>query len=581
MRCRFLLLPIVSAAVLGCQSPINERDDALRESVRAAIERQIDALPEQGEFRPLQRPPVDLEERLAPRMEELRAIMPPTEVGPGRLDLGPDLFGGAQREVTVSLQTAIATAVRNNLAGQQARLEPAIAETEVVAAQAMFDTVLFSNVGFALTDQPTTTPVIGGVPIGTGVAANRQWRFDTGLRRSLETGGSVFISGDLTRTRNRNPNVAVDPDPAYATAVRLGLSQPLLRGFGADVNLAPVRLARNIERGAIQELRRTLLETVFQVERVYWDLVVARQDLATRMWLVEVGEEVRDILERRLEFDARQAQYADAVATVEQRKGQLLRSRRLVRELSDRLKALMNDADLSVENEVMISPADRMVESAIRIDLREGILTAMENRPEVIRALLAVDDASIRLTVADNQRLPTLNLAAEMAWFGLDRDLGDSVSEVGEGSFVDYLVGLAFEQPLGNRAGEAAFRGARLRRSSAVIGYRRVVQDLVVDVKNALRDCITTYELISAARSFRLAQAETLRALLVEEQNLASLTPEFLQLKFNQQERLAEAQRQEIAALAGYNISVAELHRALGTGLAINRVELEVESRTD
>jgi len=577
-----VLMGALVGILAGCQSPVQNDDGAtLRQSVRAAIERQIEALPEQGEFRQLTRPPVYLEDRLAPRLDELRALGPSADLGPGRLDLGPDLFGESQREVTVSLQTAIATAVRNNLLAQQARLEPAIAEADVIAAEAIFDVVLFSNVGFVRTDQPTATPVINGFPVGTGVNASRQWRFDTGLRRALESGGSVYISGDMTRTRNRNPGLVLDPDPGYATAVRLGLSQPLLRGFGTDVTLAPVRIARNIERGAVQELRRTLLETIFQVERTYWELVVARQDLASRMWLVEVGEQVRDVLERRLEFDARQAQYADAVATVEQRKGQLLRSRRLVRELSDRLKALMNDVDLSVESEVLIAPADRMVETPIRIDLREGVLTAMQNRPEVIQALLAVDDASIRLAVADNMRLPTLNLAAEMAWFGLDRDLGDSLGEINDGSFVDYLVGLAFEQPLGNRAGEATFRASRLRRSSAVIGYRRAVQDLVLAVKNALRDCISSYELISAARSFRLAQAETLRSLLVEEQNLASLTPEFLQLKFNQQDRLAEAQRQEITALAAYNVAVAELHRALGTGLAINRVEIEVESRSD
>jgi outer membrane protein TolC len=99
---------------------------------------------------------------------------------------------------------------------------------------------------------------------------------------------------------------------------------------------------------------------------------------------------------------------------------------------------------------------------------------------------------------------------------------------------------------------------------------------VVFDVKDALRDCITDYELIQANRSSRMAAAENLRALLVEEETLAGLTPEFLNLKFQRQDRLAIAQLNEIAALVNYNTSVAALYRALGIGLVMNRIDLEI-----
>ena len=107
------------------------------------------------------------------------------------------------------------------------------------------------------------------------------------------------------------------------------------------------------------------------------------------------------------------------------------------------------------------------------------------------------------------------------------------------------------------------------------------MQEVVLDVKSALRDVISNYQLILASRSFRVAQAENLRALLVEEETLAALTPEFLDLKFTRQETLASARLQEVAALVSFDKSVAQLYRALGVGLTMNRIDFEVVGDPD
>ena len=145
-----------------------------------------------------------------------------------------------------------------------------------------------------------------------------------------------------------------------------------------------------------------------------------------------------------------------------------------------------------------------------------------------------------------------------------------------DGDYIDYLVGLQFSQPIGNRAAESVLQQARLRRSSAVIGYRNAIQDVVLDVKNAVRDIAAGYALVAQARNFRLAQAENLRSLEALRETLAALTPEFLNLLFQRQERLGEAQFQELQAMAVYNLSIAELGRATGSGLEANGIDLVV-----
>ena len=278
-------------------------------------------------------------------------------------------------------------------------------------------------------------------------------------------------------------------------------------------------------------------------------------------WLLQEGVEVRDVLDRRQQFDATPAQFADAVARVEQRRADVIRARRELQAASDSLKLLLHDEELTVGGETTLSSQDAPSESPFEWNLAEMILTAVQNRPEIEQVRLLIDDAAIRQQVADNSRLPLLNLAAETSIVGLDESTGESYEELSEGNFIDYLLGANFEYPLGNRTAEADFHRARLERSKSIIGFRQAVQATTLDVKSSLRDVVTSHELISATRSFRIAQAENLRALGVEEENLASLTPSFLNLKFTQQETLARAQRQEVEAIANYNTALANLRR--------------------
>jgi outer membrane protein TolC len=359
--------------------------------------------------------------------------------------------------------------------------------------------------------------------------------------------------------------------------VRLGLTQPLLRGFGAPNAKATIRLARNQQRRSMQDLRAELLRIAQETESAYWDLALAWKVLAISEWLVEVGVEVRGVLKDRFEvFDAQLSEYSDSVAVVEQRKADVIRARRAVRAASDRLKVLLNADDITVGSELLIAPVDSAVESSVSYNLAEAIRTALERRPEIAQALLGIDDADVRRALAENLRLPLLDLNAQMSYVGLDREPGDSYDETMEGSFIDYVLGLVFEYPLGNRAADATFRRARLERSGAMIRYRQAVQNVIADLKAALRDVLTNYELIQATRSFRIAQAENLRALLAQEELRAAMTPEFLNLKFQRQATLAQAQRQEFEALSNYNKSVAELHRAMGVGLDVNGIDVEV-----
>ena len=88
----------------------------------------------------------------------------------------------------------------------------------------------------------------------------------------------------------------------------------------------------------------------------------------------------------------------------------------------------------------------------------------------------------------------------------------------------------------------------------------------------------TNWDKIVVSRQATFAAADSLAAIEQREAaNIEALTPTFIDLKLNQQEQLAEAQRAEAEAISQYNQSIAVLEQAKGTLLRYNNVVMEEE----
>lgn len=577
---------VTAAAIVtiaGCASPLRDHADKdLRQYVRESTERELAEARTWPETRPLQRDPrvpaLDIEPRI---MAELATMAGPDSY-PSK---DPRIAGQVMFNVnfpvaTIGLQRAVTTAVENNLNVQFARLAPAIGQAQLTAADAAFDWVFFGNTQWSATDQPRTSPSIGGSTVG--VASDQRQVIDStvGVRKPLVSGGLFTVQTQFTYTDVETDNLFNRPDPAREANVVVQVDQPLLRNFGSDVALAQVRIAANTERDEIQNLKAELITNVVETESAYWTLVRARNDVLVLQRLLERGEDVLAKLRARKQFDAKPAQIADASSAVEARRSQLMQAQKVLRDASERLKLLMNDPEYTVGSEVLLLPADEPIDQPIELSLVDSINAALANRPEVQRAILSLDNTAIRLGVADNARLPLLNLRALTRLNGMG-DSGDSAYDaLEEARFVDYQVGVNFEIPIGNRAAEANYAVRRLERQQAAIAYRNTVQNIVSEVKAAIRDVQLNYVLIEQNRAVRIAAAENVRTLQVEEETLGRLTPEFLDLKLRRQQSLAAAEQAELSALTDYNASLSRLYGAVGSVLERNRIRFDAPNVT-
>ncbi len=493
--------------------------------------------------------------------------------------VGDDLMGQPTRLIGLTLEQTIQSAVANNLSVEIASFAPAISQSALTQAEAQFDWLFSASAQYQDSIVPQAGSGFGG---STNFVRNASQSADgsIGVSRELSTGGTVSISNDINYTNVDSSFFGTPPipNPANASNITVGLTQPLLRGFGRDTNMAQIYLARNAERTSVASLKSTLIDAASETEKAYWTLVLRYKELVIRSKLLDRGIKVRDDIKARRVQDARQAQVADAVARVERRRSDLLIARTNLRNASDRLKQLMNDPGLAVGSEALIVPRDDAMREAVSYSLLDAITNGVTNRPEMDIALLSIDDATIRQQVAKNQRLPKLELQAQARLLGFGDSFGDAYNDGDATRFIDdWLLGLSFEQPIGNRIGEAEYRRSRLERMQSVVGYRQTAQGVVLDIKIALNAMVTNNALIEQSTLSRVAQGEALRALIVEKElTNAGYSVERLNLELNQQEALANAEIAEAASLINYNTAIVDLHKAMGTTLDRSRIDFVV-----
>jgi len=574
------LLPLSAAALLlaGCTNPLERSSEqALREELinshRAFIKAVADA-----PVIEVTRTPSEVEEALRnnpQRRATLDKMGGPTAYEGSKMDLEADLLN--QRDtpgVSMTLRRAIEQAVQHNLEIQGARLGPAVTQAQVTQAEAVFDAVLYGGIDWNKLD----TPRPSGSAISSFATQQRETgSYRTGIRKAMTTGGEIRTEFGTSRNWE-DPSVYgtnASPSHTYQDAdLLLGITQPLLRNFGSDVNLAQVRLNENARQQTVFDLHRQLQETVLNTERAYWALLFSQHRLLIQQRLLQRTIHDRDLIKERMKFDASPVRMTEANSFVEIRRSEVIRSRQEVRRANDTLKRLINSDDLPLAGETMILPLDKPADVATSFSLIDAVSTALKHRPELRSALSQIDDASIRQRVADNQRLPLLDLSATMRYNAIGDTTGEAVGNVTDGDFIDYIIGARFEVPIGNRQAQALFRQRQLERQFSVIRYRQTAQDVVLDVKDALRQVISAWEIIGSSRAARLAAADNLRAIEEQERVGAALTPEFLlDLKLSTQQRLADTETQEIFALTEYNSAISRFYQSMGTLLERNGIQ--------
>ena len=474
--------------------------------------------------------------------------------------------------VPVTLDGCLRRALANNLTIQVARYGPPIAHTTVREAEAIFDPSWFLNNALGRIKQEA-----GNFFAGAAVAITRQWDFATGLEGLLPTGGTWQLSQDWTWLRTNN--FFVTPNPQYDGDLVLSVTQPLLRGGGVEYTRSPIVLARLDEKISNQEFRGRLMDIVLEVERTYWELVVAETQVQAISEALAAAQENLRIVRRRFEEGKdKRVVVSLAESAVTTRQADLVAARLHLARTSDRLKKLINDRELPLTEPGVLAATELPIAEPIPVLLpmfHQSIAAALANRPEIHEAEARLAQAGVKERMAWNQRLPQLDLAASYGFNGLSTDLDRAIDKEFEARWYDWSVRVDFSVPLGNRARRAAYERSQLVQDQTLKAREDVRQQVLLDVSAAIRNLAAAEEAVRARRAARQAAEQVVK----DGEAFVSAGAALLKDLLDAQRDLADAKVREMEVMAAYMLSLANLERAKGTLLEYNDIRL-LEERT-
>ena len=567
----FSAMALTSVLSVSCTSPLDRTiTQEINETIRSTTHKLKMQRKEVPAFE-ITAPKFDVTSNLKPKIrKQLETQYGAKSYQSHELDLGTNLENSKKTKTqTISLNQAIQYAARNNYALQIASIQPQITAQQTMQAQAVFDGVAFTNFKYSKLDTPRAASSVGAA-FGTSQSSSRT--LETGIRKLTNTGGTVTLQAQYIRN-DSNPSQSIN-GTYHSSNLSLTLNQPLLRGFGKTTAKAQINLQKNANINSRHERKASFIQTTLSTIQTYRQLHQAQQNLLIQLKLKDRIVALRDKMKQRTTLDATDQDITQAESFVASTEKDVSRARLSLRIASDNLKRLINDEAYPLTSEIVLLPNHLPEISPIKINRIDSVLTALRHRPEVKQAILQIKDAHIRQRVADNARLPQLNLLSTVRGNAVDGKKRAAISHSTEGSFVDYLMELAYEMPLGNRSANALAMQRRFERSASILNYKNQVQTVELEVIQALRSVINSYELVATAREHRLAAANNLRTFEVKEQTTAELNPSFLDQKMQSQQRLAESEIDEVRVQTEYLNNIARLNAATGTLLEKNNITL-------
>ena len=460
------------------------------------------------------------------------------------------------RTIPLSVREAVSLSLNHNLDIEVARYQPWIEDQNVLVAAGAFDHVIYADANRGRSQTPGFSSLSGALQLEDDTKI-----LGAGIRKVLPFGASydLFYRSDYLKSNNS----FLLENPVYTQSAGLGLTLPLLRGWGDTTNTATLLVARNNREISVDSFERTVSDSVFQVITAYWDFVFALETRRVKEQSLEVSRRLLEDNRRKFERGlASRLDVTQADAGLAAQQEGLLTAEAAVFNTMDRLKRLVDPALL--RQEVLLQPLDEPRGADTALDegaaVERGLELARDARPEFREFKQRKSSADVELARARNDRLPRLDILASGSVTGKEDELYDSVKEAGKLDFYDVEAGLVFEWALEGSASRGAAQRAELEKRRLALQERNLENQVLVEIREAVRAIKTNEKRAEATRRARELAREQLDGELTR--NAQGLSTTFRVLDV--QEDLVLARTNEIKALIDYHLSRSKYQQVSG-----------------
>lgn len=375
-----------------------------------------------------------------------------------------------------------------------------IAEEGLTGQKAAFDPTIFSRANISESDQEWTD--LDGEN-RQSISESRS--YSLGVSKRVKTGGQVTASTSLSRSDgssfNPDLNQLVGGGLSERAALSLEFTQPLLRDFGTDVNLANIRQAESQIRVADLETRSEIYNLLQETELAYWRVSDAYERLALNESNVELAEKLLEESQEREQLGlSTRLETLQARSNLAQRREQSIRAQQRIRESIDTLFLTIGalQEDLSIELQVSV---EDLPESTFQLQNFNGyMLSALEqNFDSDIQEEILVQLEQQRI-LAKNEQRPQVDLSLSGAYIGLSPISGkDAYSEALDQRGNDWGVGFAFSLPWGSRSAKSNLNQTLLQIDQTELRLIEIKQDLIRSARSAWRELEASRQQFEAA----------------------------------------------------------------------------------
>ncbi|HYO79977.1 MAG TPA: TolC family protein [Bryobacteraceae bacterium] len=462
----------------------------------------------------------------------------------------------------------------------------------------VLDEQFFVTYNYAHRTSPQANSFLTGIP----ALVFNNGSVSAGVQRAFLTGTQVQLA--YVQNTQESNNVRAEINPFTSGNLNLQVTQPLLRGFGIAVNNRFIRIARNDLKVADLTFRQQVIATVAAVVNLYSDLVSFTEDVKVRRQALSLAEKLYNDNRKQVEIGTlapieivrAEAEVARAQQELTQSETQLLQQETIIKNYLSR-----TGVGSPVLAEARLVPTDslRMAETEQIQPIQDLVATAVGNRPELEQTRIAIENAEISLEGSRSQLLPSLDLVAAAQNNGLAGSLnplpvpaetatggtpflrqgnpaflggvGSVWSQLLSRNYPDYNIGFQLNIPLRNRAAQADVIRDQLTLRQNQLRQRQELNQIRVDVSNALIALQQSRARFQSAQKSRVLQEQTLDA----EQKKYALGASTIFFVIQAQRDLAQAQATEVSALSAYNRARVSLGRSTGQILETYNVSID------
>jgi outer membrane protein len=457
------------------------------------------------------------------------------------------------------------------------------------------DPVLQSQLSYGHATAPQTSSFLSGTSslITTSKVANfslsQSWL--TGTTGTLTFNNGNTFQNSLTSNFN----------PYTASTLDLQVTQHLMQGFGSALNHREIRVAGNNLNVTRLGFETQVMNTVAAVINLYWDLVSFHEQVNTAQSALTAARKLYD--DNRKQVDAgylAPIAVVQADAEVANRQQDVTVAETNVLEQETILKNALSkngaaSPSLADAHVVPTSPL-RVPDTLAAEPLQDLIAAALQNRPDLQTSRINLESSRIRLSGSRSTLLPTVDAFAEAANHGLAGQAnnvvnpyfpigspdpyfiggyGTALVQLLRRNFPDYRVGVNVTIPLRNRAAQSDYVRDRLDHHQSELELQKQVNQIRVDVQNAVIALTQAHARYQAAVQSRILEEQTLDAEQKKYRAGASTVYNVIQI----QRDLTAAQGNQVTAAGNYIRARTNLDTVIGAILERNHVSIEEARR--